>query len=135
MGCRPQLHGDVVEEVTSVCGATLDQVEVLGEEGNDPEDTEKVCCSSQFVLVDLGATIALTWYLDLDQPLSIVTSQSGPDDRAGLVIGDESIVGGRPERLEGCQIGKGLEEVGLPGAVGPDEEIDFRVGPPIEMRI
>ena len=129
------LPGDVIEKITTICRPPLHQIEVFGQEGDNANHTKEVCSPLEAGLVHLGPPGSLGRDLDLDQAVPLLARDARPNDSRIGLIGYQSGVRDRSERLQRRQVGDGLEKVGLPSSVGADEEIDPRVRAPFECAI
>ena len=83
MSGRPQLHGQVVEEVPPTRGRALDQVEVFGQKRYDPQNSKKVGSPLEALAVEARPATSPSFYLDLDQGGPLAFGDLAPDHSGG----------------------------------------------------
>ncbi len=93
IGSWPKLDGDVVDQIPAFGGPPFDEVQVLGEEGDDPDHPKEIGAASELGLVHLNPSVTLAGDGDLDQPLSTFAGYTCPDHRLVLVVGDHCCIG------------------------------------------
>ena len=89
MSRRPELHRNLIQEVTSIAGTALYQIEVVRQKGNHSEDTQHLCATSKSVLVDLNLSRARPVELNLYETLSILSRYSRPNHGSSGIVGDQ----------------------------------------------
>ena len=132
---RPQLHGQIVEQVAPARGCALDEVEVLGQERHDPQNSEKVGSPLETFAVEARPATSPSFYLNLDQGGPLPFGDLAPDNSGLSGLGHEGFVRGSSQRPQAGQVGNTFEEIGLTCPVVADEDVDPGIRTPSQFGI
>ena len=128
-------HRYLIQQLSPVSRSPFDQIEVLGQEGDNPNGLAYVGRAPRPLLVDLDTPPALHCHLYLDQVPAPHPDHSGANHchvRAFPYKGRRRCL---PERGELCQIGHTLKQIRLSCPIGPDQEVHPRIWLPLQCLI
>ncbi len=129
---RGQSRSEVVEVLAAQCRPSFDEIEIVWEKGHEWNGRCDIRKPLGPLAIHQYAPATRSRELHLDPQFAGVVCKATPDDGAIAIGSHQSEVRSTAETLHGGQIGNGLEDVRLAGAVFADEHVQARVGSPVD---
>jgi hypothetical protein len=122
------LRPEVIEVLTAQSWPPLDQIEIVGKESDYRCSQSHVAETCRSLTVDQHLSPTRYRYLNRYVEAPRYIFEAPADHRTLLPRQNQGGVRCPPERLLQGQVSDRFENVGLPGTVATDEDIDARIG-------